>query len=276
MSHRQSTLRTSIVFLVLLIPLIVMVFPYLYMISMSLKGDGMIIKSFTDIFPKQITLQNYVDVLGSGPFGRYFLNSTIIAVSVVVGNILFGSMVGYAFAKLTFVGKNVLFMIILSTMMIPFQVTLIPLFLLMRELGWIDTYAALIIPNLIAPMSIFLMRQYMSGLPNEIIEAAKMDGSTEFGVFWRIILPLAKPAVGVLIIVQFLGSWNNFIFPLILTNSEHMRTLPLGLALYKGFNSIDWVHMMAASCISTLPVLLVFIIFQKYIIAGMTSGAVKE
>lgn len=276
MSMKKINLRSLIIFIVLLVPLAIMLFPYIYMLSLSLKGDGMLIKQIGDILPKKMTLQNYADVLGSGPFGRYFFNSSLIAIFVVLGNILFGSMVGYAFAKMKFVGKNILFLIVLSTMMIPFQVTLIPVFLLMREFGWIDTYAALIVPNLVAPMSIFLMRQYISTLPNELIQAAKIDGSTEFGVFWRIIFPLSKPAIGVLVIVQFLGSWNNFMYPLILTNSEEMRTLPLGLALYKGFNAVDWVHLMAASCIATLPVVVIFIIFQKYIIAGMTSGAVKE
>jgi multiple sugar transport system permease protein len=272
----KNNVRSTIIFVVLLIPLALMFFPYLYMISMSLKGDGMLIKTLGDIIPHKITLQNYVDVLSSGPFGTYFFNSTLVAVLVVAGKVLFGSMVGYAFAKMSFIGKNLLFLAILATMMIPFQVTLIPIFLLMRELGWIDTYAALIVPSLVTPMGIFLMRQYISTIPTELIHAAKIDGSSEFGVFWRIIFPLAKPALGVMIIVQFLGSWNNFINPLILTNSEKMRTLPIGLSLYKGFNAIDWVHLMAASCVATLPVVVIFILFQKYIIAGMTSGAVKS
>ncbi|GLX67726.1 carbohydrate ABC transporter permease [Paenibacillus glycanilyticus] len=272
----RNNVRSAVIFVLLLFPLALMFFPYLYMISMSLKGDGMLIKTLGDIIPHKITLQNYVDVLSSGPFGTYFFNSTLVAVLVVAGNVLFGSMVGYAFAKMDFTGKNVLFLAILATMMIPFQVTLIPIFLLMRELGWIDTYAALIVPSLVTPMGIFLMRQYISTIPTELIQAAKIDGSTEFGVFWRIIFPLAKPALGVMIIVQFLSSWNNFINPLILTNSEKMRTLPIGLSLYKGFNAIDWVHLMAAACVATLPVVVIFILFQKYIIAGMTSGAVKS
>ena len=224
---------------------------------------------------KTLTLDNYVDVLISGPFGRYFFNSIFITFCVVFGNIIFSSMVGYAFARKEFPFKKTLFMLVIGSLMVPTQVIMVPVFILIKNIGWLNTYWALTLPALLCPFNIFLMRQYISKLPVSLEEAARIDGSSDFGIFFRVVLPLARPALAVIGINAFMGSWNTFLYPFILTNTPEMRTLPVGLALYKSLQGVDWVHLMAGSSITALPVIIVFLIFQKNIIAGLTAGSTK-
>lgn len=225
---------------------------------------------------KRFTISNYTDVVISGPFGRYFFNSTLIALIVTLGNLIFPAMVAYAFARKEFPGKRLMFILIVGSIMIPPQVLMVPVFILMKNIGWLNTYWALTVPALIAPFNIFLMRQYISKLPLAMEDAARVDGANDFQIFFRIILPLSKPALAVVGINTFMGSWNTFLYPFILTNTTEMRTLPVGLALYKSLHGVDWVHLMAGSAISALPVIVVFLCFQRYIIAGLTAGSVKE
>ncbi|MBI4435838.1 MAG: carbohydrate ABC transporter permease [Candidatus Omnitrophica bacterium] len=225
---------------------------------------------------KRFTLVNYVDVLVGGFFGRYFINSLLITLVVVLGNLLFSSMVGYAFARKEFPGKEFLFLLILGNIMIPSQVLMIPIFILMKNLHWLNTYWALTIPALVAPFNIFFMRQYISALPSSLEDAARIDGAGDFQIFFRIVLPLSKPALAVVGINTFMGSWNTFLYPFLLTNTPEMRTLPVGLALYKSLMGVDWVRLMAASSITALPVILTFLFFQRYIIAGLTAGTVTK
>jgi len=224
---------------------------------------------------KKFTFNNYIDVLISGPFGRYFFNSIFITFCVVTGNMIFSSMVGYAFARKEFPFKKSIFMIVIGSLMIPTQVIMVPVFILIKNLGWLNTYWALTLPALLCPFNIFLMRQYISKLPISLEEAARIDGCSDFGIFFRVVLPLARPALAVIGINAFMGSWNTFLYPFILTNTPQMRTLPVGLALYKSLQGVDWVHLMAGSSITALPVIIVFLIFQKNIIAGLTAGATK-
>ena len=224
---------------------------------------------------KRFTLDNYTDVLISGPFGRYFFNSIFITFCVVMGNILFSSMVGYAFARKEFPFKKTIFILVIGSLMIPTQVIMVPVFILIKNLGWLNTYWALTLPALLCPFNIFLMRQYISKLPVSLEEAARIDGSSDFGIFFKVVLPLARPALAVIGINAFMGSWNTFLYPFILTNTPEMRTLPVGLALYKSLQGVDWVHLMAGSSITALPVIVVFLIFQKNIIAGLTAGSAK-
>lgn len=224
---------------------------------------------------KRYTAINYIDVLISGPFGRYFFNSALISFIVTFGNLLFSSMVGYAFARKDFPAKRTMFLLILSSLMIPPQVLMVPIFILMKNLNWLNTYWALTVPAMVTPFNIFLMRQYISKLPLALEDAARIDGANDFQIFFKIILPLAKPALAVVGINTFMGSWNTFLYPFILTNTTQMRTLPVGLALYKSLQGADWVHLMAGSAITAIPVIVVFLSFQRYIIAGLTAGASK-
>ncbi|WDF03254.1 MULTISPECIES: carbohydrate ABC transporter permease [Shouchella] len=267
--------REILLFFLLFIPLSVMLIPFLYMVSISIKTDGVVLRTLADILPRNPSFDNYATVLANGNFARYLGNSLFVSSSIVIGNVFFCTMVGYTFAKMTFPGKNMIFILVLTSFMIPFQVTMIPVFQLMQNIGWIDTYKALIVPTLVTPFGIFLMRQYISGLPDELIYAAKVDGASEFRIVWQIIFPLAKPIVAVLVIMTFLNSWNDFLSPLILTTSPEMRTIPLGLAEFSFLNNTNWGHLMAASVVSLLPVFIIFVFFQKQIISGLVSGAIK-
>jgi multiple sugar transport system permease protein len=214
-------------------------------------------------------------VLKEDMFSRYILNSLIVSTIVVVGNIIFSTMVAYAFARRKFFGKNVLFSIVLATMMIPPQVTIIPIFIIMKNIGWIDTYFALTVPMLVTPFSIFLLKQYIEQLPIELEQAAYVDGANTFQILFKIIFPLSKPAIAVMAINTFIATWNDLFYPLVMTNSREMRTVQVGLALYQKLNQIDWPRLMAASSIIGLPVIIIFLAFQKHIISGITKGALK-
>lgn len=256
--------------------LLTMLFPLYWMVLLSLKTEGFSLTGFGDLVPTGLTLQNYRDVWASGPFPRYFLNSALVATAVVAGNVLFASMVGYALARRRFRGKRAVWLAILGTLMIPKQVTMIPLYMLAARTALLDTYVALTLPFLVDAFNVFLMRQYIQQLPVDLEEAARVDGAGDWTVFWRVVLPLARPALAVVGINTFLVNWNSFLYPLILTSSEGMRTLPVGLALYsQGQNATDWGHLMAGSMIATLPVLVAFWIFQRQIIEGITAGAGK-
>ncbi|KLO23021.1 carbohydrate ABC transporter permease [Marinitoga sp. 1155] len=221
------------------------------------------------------TLMNFVIVWRENNFGRYMFNSLLIAILVVLGNIIFSTTVAYAFARREFFGKNFLFLIVLATMMIPPQVTIIPIFILMKNFGWIDTYYSLIIPFLVTPFGIFLLKQYIEQLPIELEQAAYVDGANTFQILFHVIFPLSKPAIAVMGINTFITSWNMLFYPLVMTSSKNMRTVQVGLALFQKFNQVDWPILMAASSIIGIPVIIAFLIFQKHIISGITQGAVK-
>ena len=237
------------------------------------SGAGTIAVDDVRLLFKRWTVDNYYDVLVSGPFGRYFVNSLVIALVITASNLLLSAMVGYAFARREFPGKRAMFLLILGSIMIPPQVLMVPIFILMKHLGWLNTYWALTIPSLTLPFNIFLMRQYISKLPLAIEDAARIDGAGDWQIFFRVILPLSKPALAVVGINTFMGSWNTFLYPFLLTNTAQMRTLPVGLALYKSLQGVDWVHLMAGSSITAIPVIILFLCFQRYIIAGLTSGS---
>lgn len=256
--------------------LLTMLFPLYWMALLSLKAEGFRLAGPADLAPIGLTLANYRDVWATGSFGRYFLNSALVSVLVVLGNLLFAAMVGYAFARREFRGKRFLWVGVLGTLMIPKQVLMIPIYLLAVKLRLLDTYAALVLPFLVDAFSVFLMRQYIRQLPLDLEEAARVDGASDWTVFRKVVLPLSRPALAVVGINTFLVNWNSFLYPLILTSSASMRTLPVGLALYsQGQNSVDWGHLMAGSMLATLPVLAVFLFFQRHIIEGITAGAGK-
>jgi len=221
------------------------------------------------------TLLNYIIVWNEEMFGRYMLNSVIVSGTVLISNLLFSSMVAYAFARRDFKGKNILFSLVLVTMMIPFQVTTIPIFILMKNLNLLDTYLALILPQFVTPFGIFILRQYIEQLPVEIEQAAVVDGAGPFTVFFKIILPLSTPALAVMGINTFITTWNDLFMPLILISSPQMRTAQVGLALYQQLNQLQWPYLMSATTIVGLPIMIAFLIFQKQIISGITAGSVK-
>jgi len=222
------------------------------------------------------TFKNYITVFKSNNFGRYFFNSIFVAVVVTAGNMLFCAMVGYGLSRGI---RNItwpLFLTAVAMLMIPMHVLILPIFQMMLKFGWFDTYMALIAPWLVSPLGIFLMKQYIDGLPADLEDAARVDGAGELTIFFRIVFPLCKPALAVLAVQIFLTTWNSFLFPKILTNSSEMYTLPVGLALMQDPRSSDWPVTMAGSTVAALPVILFFLVFQKRITEGITAGAVKQ
>ncbi|MBF2054651.1 MAG: carbohydrate ABC transporter permease [Candidatus Sericytochromatia bacterium] len=254
-----------------------MLVPFLWMLATSLMSTAQIYAFPPKLMPDPLQWQNYPAAMDAVPLGRFFWNSLLVAVLTTAGQMVTASMAGYAFARLHFPFRNGLFLLFLATMMIPPQVNIVPLFMLMSRLGWIDTYAALIVPGLFGAFGIFLLRQWFLGFPVELEQAARLDGCNPFQIYWHVALPTALPALATLGIFTFISTWNSFLWPLIVTNSEMMRTLPVGLAAFKGAfrETTEWGQLMAAGVISVLPALGVFLIGQKYFIQGLMSGSLK-
>lgn len=270
--------RVFLGYLTLILIAISMLYPFLAMLNLSFVNNNEIFSNAGKVIHTNLTLENYKSVFNQIPLSVYFLNSLIVAFVTTVGQVIFAALAGYAFARMNFKYKNALFLVILITMLIPPQVNIIPLFFLMRELHLIDTYQALILPALFGGFGVFLMRQYFLGLPKDLEESAKIDGCNLFQSFFKIALPLALPTVATLAIFTFVTTWNSFMWPLIVTNSEGMRTLPVGLAIYKGsFREITlWGELLACSVICTIPVIGVFLLGKKYFISDILQGGVKE
>jgi multiple sugar transport system permease protein len=250
-----------------------MVSPMLYMIVLSFQAPG----TFSvDLGNLTWTLKNYSVVFKSNNFGRYFFNSTLVAIIVTLGNMLLCAMVGYSLARGPKKISWILFILAVAMLMIPAHILILPVFQMMLKFGWFDTYWALTVPWLISPLGIFLMKQYFDGLPTDLEDAARVDGAGELSIFFQIVMPLSRPALAVVGIQTFLSTWNSFLFPKILTNSNEMYTLPVGLALMQDPRSSDWPVTMAGSVIAALPVIIFFLIFQKRITEGITAGALKQ
>jgi len=265
--------RKWIITLLLIAVFAVMVFPMLYMLILSFQTPGSFSIDWKNL---AFTFKNYALVFKTGNFGRYFLNSTFVAMAVTAGNILLCAMVGYGLSRGP---KRITWPIFISAvamLMIPQHILILPIFQMMLKFQWFDTYWALIVPWLISPIGIFLMKQYIDGLPRDLEDAARVDGAGEFSIFFRVVMPLTTPALAVLGIQTFLTTWNSFLFPKILVNSTEMYTLPVGLALMQDPRSSDWPVTMAGSTIAALPVIIVFLIFQRKITEGITAGALKQ
>ncbi|SFS15801.1 multiple sugar transport system permease protein [Microbacterium sp. cf046] len=263
-------------YVVLTVGVIAMIIPFIWMILGSFKTTTEIRQYPTEFLPRDPTLENYVQLFGRLDFAQFFFNSFVVAVFVTLGNIVFSSMVGYALAKLEFRGKKLLFALVLGTLMVPGVVTFVPLFVLTANLGLVNSYPGLILPFLITPLGVFLMRQFMLSLPDDIIEAARIDGASEWRIFLRVIMPLCGPAVATLTILTFLGSWNNFLWPLVVATTEDMYTLPVALALYSvGQNAAQYGLMMAGAVVVVLPVLIVFVVLQRYFVQGIALTGIK-
>jgi len=239
----------------------VMAYPLAWMLGISLRtGDG-------------VSLRYFREVWQAGPFDRYFLNSAVVVALVLAGNIVFCAMAGYAFARYRIPGGSFLFLLVISTIMLPKQIVLVPMYILMQKLHLLNTYWALTLPFLADPFNIFLIRQYLHAIPPDCEEAARLEGAGEFTILFRIVMPMMRPALAVVAIHTCLINWNSFLFPFILTHTTSMRTLPVGVALLsQGAHSIDWGHLMAGAVISAMPVVVAFMIFQRHIISGLTTG----
>lgn len=260
----------------MLLVLFIIAFPFLWLIISSFKHEKDIISFPPKIFADNYTLDNYIKVWSTIPLLDYIKNTVIFAGGTVITSIFFDSLAGYAFARMRFKGKSALFYFVLLTMMIPFQVFMIPLFIEVNLLGLLDTYAGLIIPRMTTAFGIFMMRSFFITLPASLEEAARIDGLNEFGIFWKIMLPLSKPTLLSLSIFTLMNSWNDLLYPLILTSSSKMRTLPAGLALFTGQNISFYGPVMAGTVISMLPLLIIYIFAQKYFIQGTAMSGMKE
>jgi multiple sugar transport system permease protein len=266
----------------LVVAALLMVAPFLWSISTSLKQPGDVFAYPPQLLPDPATFQNYVDVFTKLTFDRYFLNSVIVTGSVVLLNVLFGTAAAYAFAKLRFPGREAIFFLLLLTLMVPFQVNLIPLYKIMVELHkaipaiGADTYFGIVAPSAIQVFGIFLMRQFLRAVPDEILESARMDGASELRILRSIVFPIALPGMATLAIFTFLGAWNDFLWPLIVTNSDEMRTMPVGLALLARKNASNWGDTMAGTVLTAAPLIIMFLILQRRFIEGLTAGSVKD
>jgi len=269
-------IRALIVYAVLSAGAFVMVLPFLWMFFSSFKDANSIFTYPPQFLPNRWHFENYINVWKVAPFARWFLNSVLVAVSVTIG-ILFGSsLAAYAYAKLEFLGKKLLFTVLLATMMVPYQVTLIPMFLLMKALGWVNTFKPLIVPSFAgSAFGIFLLRQFITQLPRELFDAARIDGASEGIISLRITLPLLKPALATLGLLTFLGSWNDLIDPLIYLYDVKKYTLPIGLTYFQGQYSAHWEYLMVGSVVSIVPIIIIFIFTQKYLVEGIKLTGFK-
>lgn len=256
--------------------LLVVVGPFLWAVLSSLKPEAEIRRIPATWWPEAVTLDNYRELLSRLDFPQAFANSAIVAVLTTLGNLAFCSLLGYALAKLRFPGKRALFLVVLGTLMVPSMVTFVPQFVMVSNLGLVNSYGGLILPFLATPFGVFLMRQYLLSIPDELIEAARVDGAGELRIFARVVLPLCGPALATLTILTFLASWNNFLWPLVVATTEDKYTLPVALALYSvGQNRIDFGLVLAGAVAVLLPVVIVFVLLQRHFLRGIATTGLK-
>jgi multiple sugar transport system permease protein len=269
---------------------VLFVAPFLFMVSSSFQPLSEIFSYPPKWIPTDPTLQNYRDFFGSGhQIGRWIVNSAFTTAAITVAQLFFSSLVAYTFAKRTFPGRDVLFFLMLATMMLPVQITVIPNYLILKGIplfggndlsgigghGWLDSYWGIIMPNLVSPFGIFLLRQYMRSIPDELLDAARMDGAGHFRIYWKVILPLSRPALAALAIFTFQFWWAAFFWPLIVLSSPQLYTLPLGMALFQEANRTVWNLIMAGSVLASIPLIIVFLIFQRQFVRGISLQGMK-
>jgi multiple sugar transport system permease protein len=261
-------------YLALILGSIIMLFPFVWMVSTSLKSP---IDIFSlDIIPENITFSNYIKVMEESLFAKWFINSLIIATVTTISVAFFDTLVGYIIAKFSFVGRGVLFILILSTLMVPTEMLIIPWYMMSSDFGWTDSYWGILFPGLMTGFGVFLMRQFMEQIPDDLLNAARIDGMNEFMIFFKIAIPQVWPALAALSIFTFLGNWNAFLWPLIVIESEALRTLPVGLSFFSsGEAESQWHLIMTGSTIAVIPLILVFILLQRHIISGITLTGMK-
>jgi multiple sugar transport system permease protein len=267
----------------------VMLLPFVWMLSTSLKPPDQLFTVPPTWVPRTFVWDNYVKAMGAGNFGRYALNSLLLAVANMATNVGLSALAGYAFARLRFPGRSVLFVLVLATLMVPYQVTIIPQFVIIRHIpffggndalgqggiGWINSYWGLIVPGAVGAFGIFMLRQFFETLPRELEDAARIDGAGEFRIFWQIMLPLAMPAVATLAVFSFQAGWNAFLWPLLITTTDDMRTIQLGLTVFVQQYSTQWDQLMAATVVATVPIIAVFAIGQRLLVRGIAFTGLK-
>jgi multiple sugar transport system permease protein len=269
------TLR-SIQYIFLILIAIAIAFPFLWMVLASLRPESEIVQFPPTLLPSKITFTSFISVWNKIPFLTFFKNSVIFAFGVTFISLLFDSMAAYAFGRLSFPGRDKYFVIVLIALMIPVQVTIIPLFIMLSQWGWLNTFAGLIIPRATNAFGIFMLRQFFIGLPKELDEAARIDGCSEFRLYWQVILPLAKPAIFSLALFHLMYNWNDLLWPLIITSTVEMRTLPAGLALFVGTKVVEYGVVTAGATLATAPLVIAFLFSQKYFIQGVAFTGIKE
>jgi multiple sugar transport system permease protein len=252
----------------------IMVFPYLWMLSTSFKARGTWYN--ISLIPQQFSIEHYDRLLSTSLLPRWYLNTLIIAVVGTLSVVFFSSLAGFAFSKYRFFGREVMFVLILATIMIPSEMMIIPWYTGVAKVGWIDSIPGILMPGMLSAFGVFVMRQFMANIPDELLDAGRIDGVSEFGLFWRICLPLARPAAAVVAIFTFLGHWNDFLWPLIVVNSDKMQTLQVGLSRLSSLETgADWGGTMSGAALASIPMLIVFLFFQKQIISGMKLSGLK-
>ena len=270
------SLGRAFVYVLLFLGLLAMIGPFLWMLLGSFKEQSEFLRTPPTWLPENPTLDNFTKLIDRLDFPRYFINSTLVALVVTAGNLVFAPMLGYALAKLRFRGKGLLMALVLSTLMVPAAATMVPLFVLMSKLELVNTYPGLFLPFLAGAFGVFLTRQFFQGLPDELLEAARIDGAGEFRIFFTIAMPLAAPVLATLGILTFLGSWNSFLYPLVMAQEPKMYTLPVALATFStGQYQADHGMLMAGSLVLVLPVLIIFILFQRWITEGIATTGLK-
>jgi multiple sugar transport system permease protein len=277
LNEQLSSTKKFALYVVMFLIIIVMVVPFLWMLSTSLKSQEYILQTTPQLIPNPMTGESYIQLAERIDLFRTFFNSTIVALVTTIGQVLVSAMAAYAFARMQWRGRNVVFTLYLATMMIPAVVLVIPQFILVRSLGWINTYAGLIVPTLFSAFGTFLLRQSFLGLPNEFEEAAFVDGANRFTIFWRIILPLSKPALATLAVFSFMGSWNAYLWPLFAARRAEVMTLPVALAALQSSprSLTEWNMVMAGAVVTVVPILLVYLLAQRWFVGGIISGGLK-
>lgn len=278
MTDQRSTRPTAqgaFAHVALIVAVLIVAFPILWAVKSSFTPTGEVLGTPFFAAPSHFTLDNYSGGLASAPFGLFFFNSAVIALIVTATTVLGGLTAGYGFARFDFPGKRALFVLTLGAMMMPFPAIMIPLFVETKTLGWLDSYAGLIIPGAVSAFGVFLMRQFLSGLPLELLEAARLDGASELGVFARIVVPLSRAPMAALATLTFVASWNNFLWPLIVVQNQALLTVPLGLMQFRGANATDYGQLIAVSVIGTIPVLILFVLMRRHIVASFATSGIK-
>jgi multiple sugar transport system permease protein len=269
--------KPVVIYTVLVLGAFVMLLPFVWMLSSSFMSTQEVIARPLTWIPSELRFENYEALSDAIPLGRMYLNSMFVTTLTTLGILLTSSLAGYGFAKFQFPGRDVLFLLVLATMMIPFFVVLLPIFYMVSQLGWINTYQGLIVPNIVTGFGIFLMRQYMLSLPDEVLDAARIDGASEFEIYWRIALPLSTPVIGALGILAFVYQWNNFLWPLVVARSSDMWTVPVGLNSLRVYaSSAEVINLqMAGAALAIVPVMIVFLLLQRYFVRGIALTGMK-
>ncbi|MEG0370839.1 MAG: carbohydrate ABC transporter permease [Clostridium sp.] len=273
---KKTNISKLIIYVVLLIGCIITIAPFFWMISTSLKSFGEVFNMPPTLLPEKFMWSNYLEVSDRIPLVRFFINSILITLGVTIGTLVTTIFAAYVFSRIDFIGRDVIFVVLIATMMIPSEVILIPNYITISKLGWINTYKGLIIPWTVSVFSIFLLRQFFLGIPESLYRASKIDGCSDMKYLFKIMVPISRPALITIALLRIINSWNEFLWPLIITNVPEMRTLPVALTIFSTEAGTDYHYLMAASTMIILPIIFVYFVLQKYIISGITRSGIKE